>query len=301
MNLIKTTFTIGELESLTGIKAHTIRIWEKRYTILEPLRKETNSRLYTNTDLQKLLNISILIQNGYKISKIATFSVDEIDLLVTNLKISATNSDAILHQFRIAMTTYNETAFINVYKHLRQTKSVRQIFQEFLLKLLEDTGVLWQANQILPSHEHFISNVIRMIFIAETFQINEPTNQKKVFVLFTPLHEIHELALLFLQHEIKQKGYLCIYLGTHVPLNTLQSVQKQYKNLIYLTYTTIQPTNINDFITDLSTEIDLENNKIWIAGRKVDTALKPKNSQISLFNSIENILIELDQMTYEPS
>jgi len=297
MNLIKTTFTIGEIEDLTGIKAHTIRVWEKRYQILEPLRKETKSRIYTNTDLQKLLNISVLIQNGHKISKVATYTATEIENFIVHLKINDSDSESILHQLRLSMMTYNEIAFLNIYKKVRETRSLRDVFKNFILNLLEQTGLLWQTNQILPTHEHFVSNVIRMILISETYRLENPKKTNPTFVLFTPLHEIHELALLFIQYEIKRKGFTCIYLGTHVPTDSLKSVQKQHENLIYLGYTTIEPaTAFEKYLNLLITEINLEKNKIWLAGRKVDLSTPINHENIKLFDSVANILAVLDEM-----
>ncbi len=289
MNEIKLDFSIGDLENLSGIKAHTIRIWEKRYGILEPARKDSKSRLYTNQELQKVLNIASLIQHGYKISKIAVLSNEEISELVKNLEIDPKNPNVVLQQFKTAMMTYNEELFWNTYKTLKTEIDVSTIFTDYIFILLQQTGFLWQTQEILPSHEHFVSNIIRMILINETCNLNQPQiNQKFTYILFTPLGEIHELALLFIQFQLKKLGLNSIYLGTNVPINTLQSVNKQYNNCIYILHNTVLP---NIKITDLILQLQLHQPdiNIWISG-KYDLKADKKHDQkfIKHFDSLVN-------------
>lgn len=267
MSEIKLDFSIGDLENLSGIKAHTIRIWEKRYGILEPARKDSKSRLYTNQELQKILNIASLIQHGYKISKIAVLSNQEIFELVKNLEIDPKNHNVVLNQFKTAMMTYNEELFWNTYNTLKTQVDVTTIFTDYIFILLQQTGFLWQTHEILPSHEHFVSNIIRMILINETCLLPFKVNKSQdTFILFTPLGEIHELTLLFLQYQLKKLQLNCIYLGANVPINTLKTVKKQYTNVIYILHNTILPTSkISDLLDQLQQE-DIET-KIWISGK----------------------------------
>ena len=214
MNIVKNTFSIKDLENLSGIKAHTIRIWEKRYNILEPMRTETNIRLYDLENLQKLLNITLLHNHGYKISKISKFPKDKIPALVNEIVTEKSAKSHALSSFKMAMMNFDQTLFFKTYNELLSEKSFREIFYEVFIPLIQEIGLLWQTDTITPAHEHFISYLIKqkVLINTEELQIKEPTKNDKVFVLYLPLNEIHELGLMYLNYEILLKGYQTIYL-----------------------------------------------------------------------------------------
>lgn len=298
MSEIKLAFSIGELENLTGIKAATIRIWEKRYGLLTPARKDSNLRLYSTLELQKLLNIAVLIQHGYKISKIAQFSDSELVALVASLELDVHNHNQVLQQFKRAMMTYDEALFFSTYEKVSWSNSFTVVFQRYFIVLLEQIGVLWHTQQILPSHEHFVSNLIRTILIQHTYRLPVTSDsQSTVFVLFTPLGEIHELALLYLQYEIKQRGLRCIYLGANVPIDTLYSIKKQYQNSVFLMYNTVlAPVKALEYLSELAQIVSSAANGIWFAG-KMDLSLLQSHTsdQLLYFNSMESIMNQLDK------
>ena len=157
MNNIKTVFSIKDLENLTGIKAHTIRIWEKRYTILEPVRTETNIRLYNIENLQKLLNVQLLNNHGYKISTISKLAEDTIPQLVNDIISDKSVKHHAVSSFKLAMMNFDQALFLNTYEKLLSEKSFREIFMDILVPFLHETGFLWQTNTISVAHEHFIS------------------------------------------------------------------------------------------------------------------------------------------------
>lgn len=296
MNEIKLKFSIGELENLTGIKAHTIRIWEKRYGILTPERKESNSRLFTNTELQKLLNISVLIQHGYKISKIAQFSDQDLRELVSALKLDIYNQNQVLQQLKLSMMTYDEILFFETIQKLCNAYSFPVVFNDYILVFLEQIGLLWQTGLIMSSHEHFISNLIRAVILNQTFDLPLiPSNDKPTFVLFTPLGEIHELALLYVQYEIKAKGFKCIYLGTNVPVETLISVNKKYDFCVFFIYNTVvEPIKMMNYLSNLPTMGNSHQNQIWLAG-KMDPAIFEAHQSNQIFY-IDNIPFFLNKL-----
>lgn len=295
MTLIKQTFTIGELETLTGIKAHTIRIWEKRYSLLTPQRKLGNSRYYTNDDLQKLLNIALLIQKGHKISKIANYTEIDIQELLNATNYLDSDKKEILYKLREAMMCYNEGLFLKIIVTLREKYSFEIIFKEYLLVLLEEIGILWQTKKIVPGHEHFISNLVRMFIIAETSKLPIATSvSSKTYVLFTPINEIHELGLLYLQNQIKSNGHHCIYLGTHIPIDTLLSVQKQHESLTFVSNITIyNESEVLKLLNDLKQCIDLEKNTIWLYGKQLNKNTIEETNNVFIFNSIQEIIAKL--------
>jgi DNA-binding transcriptional MerR regulator len=162
MNNIKTEFSIKDLENLSGIKAHTIRIWEKRYGLLEPKRTDTNIRYYSTESLQKILNVAFLNKNGYKISKISRLSNEGISQLVKEVADKERSSDShAINDLKLAMLTFDQRLFSNTFKELIKTKTFKEAFYDALVPLLNEIGLLWQTDTITPAHEHFISTRIK--------------------------------------------------------------------------------------------------------------------------------------------
>ena len=233
MNAVKTTFSIKDLENLVGVKAHTIRIWEKRYNLLKPDRTPTNIRVYSLRDLQKLLNVTYLLKNDYKISKVAEHDAAAISalvgLLVKNRK-KPENYQAI-NSFKISMMNFDSQLFATTYKRLEQEYCFKDIFCGVFIPLLEEIGLLWQTNTIDPSHEHFMANLIKqkILLKIEEYQYNHPVKKDITFVLFLPENEIHDLGLLFLNYEIVRHGFKCIYLGQSIMLSNLKYLMLNQK------------------------------------------------------------------------
>ena len=176
---VKTRFTIKDLENLSGIKAHTIRIWEQRYNILEPHRTDTNIRYYDLKNLQKLLNVKLLYNRGFKISKIAALSPKELLLLVKEQVGLTDKEDAALNSFKMAMIKFDHQLFEQTYNQLLAHKTVREIFLEYFVPFLIDIGFLWQSNTITPAQEHFVTNLIKQKLHSniERLQVTAPENK----------------------------------------------------------------------------------------------------------------------------
>lgn len=295
MNNIKTVFSIKDLENLTGIKAHTIRIWEKRYNILEPMRTDTNIRLYNIENLQKLLNITLLHKHGYKISNISKLSDDKIPLLVNDIVSDKSVKNHAISAFKLAMMNFDQVLFLNTYDKLLSEKSFREIFTDILIPFLIETGFLWQTNTISVAHEHFISYLIKqkLLINTEKLQHKENTKKDKVFVLYLPKSEIHELGLMYLNYEIQSNGYKTIYLGENVPTSSLKDVKKYFNNITYLCYMTVEPNRsaINTYIKEINKEILTDNSKFWIIGRMVEN-VEPNliTEKMTVFTSIQEIV-----------
>lgn len=300
MNNIKSVFSIKDLENLTGIKAHTIRIWEKRYQLLEPERTDTNIRYYSLESLQKLLNVSYLNNNGYKISKIANLEDESISNIVKEVSESLDSKNHIINAFKMAMLNFDQNLFYKTYKDLENKKSFESIFYEAFMPLLNEIGLLWQTNTITPAHEHFITTLIRQKIIANTEKI-QTENQKKtntIFVLYLPDNEIHELGLLFLNYNIIAKGHQTIFLGQSIPLESLIDITKYYNQITFISYFTIKPEkeNINEYLTTFNSKIITTQNNIelWLLGRLVqDINSKDLPKKITVFKTIENLVKNL--------
>lgn len=299
MNNVKKIFSIRDLENLSGIKAHTIRIWEKRYNLLSPERTSTNIRNYSLASLQKLLNITLLYNNGYKISKIAKVPEEEIPLLVKEIVARNSFKNHAINAFKLAMVNFDQTMFFNTYNRLLADKSFRDIFNDVFIPLLNELGLLWQTDTISPAHEHFITNLIKqkIIINTEKLQSNEPTRKDKTFVLFLPENEIHELGLLFVNYEIILRGYKAIYLGQTVPTECLTDLTKYYESLHFVSYFTVEPSKdkIDKYIEEFNTNVNQDGKShLWILGYQIQnlnkTALHPT---VRTFNSIDQLVQEI--------
>ena len=299
MNNIKNSFSIKDLENLSGIKAHTIRIWEKRYSLLSPERTDTNIRTYSLANLQKLLNITLLYKNGYKISKIAEIPEEKIPILVKeHISENSVKSHAI-NAFKLSMINFDQTLFYNTYNNLLTTKSFREVFYEVFIPLLNELGLLWLTDTITPAHEHFITSLVKqkILINTEKLQMVEPSNKSKTFVLYLPEEEIHEIGLLYVNFEVILHGYHSIYLGPTVPLESLVDLTKYYDNLHFISYFTVNPSKdkIADYIQSFSGLLQQHSNsKLWALGQQVNHIDPEKLPEgISLFNSITELVKEL--------
>ena len=295
LNKVKNTFSIKDLENLSGVKAHTIRIWEKRYNAFEPMRTETNIRLYDLESLQKLLNISLLHNYGYKISKITTKSDEEISRQVNSIISGKNANNHAINTFKIAMMNFDQALFVNTYNWLISEKSFRNVFAEVFIPLLEELGLLWQTNTISPSHEHFITQLIKqkIILNIDAIQVNVPTKFDKVFILSLPTDEIHDMGLLYLNYELILAGYKVINLGENLPFQFLKEIKNNFENIVFVSYFTVYPQTgeLIDYVRKMEEELIDETTEIWLLGRKTALLNKQELSERTLvFNSILDLL-----------
>ena len=295
MNNIKNSFSIKDLENLTGIKAHTIRIWEKRYNLLEPKRTDTNIRYYDLENFQKLLNISFLNNNGYKISKISKIDESEILELVKSIAIKDESNNHAINSFKLAMLNFDQKLFFDTYDSLLKEESFNYIFFEVFMPMLANIGVLWQTDTITPAHEHFISSLIRQKIIANTekAQLKSANDSKKTFVLYLPDNEIHELGLLYINYEIINNGYHSIFLGPSVPIESLKDLQNYYDDITFISYFTIKPEkeNVLNYLNSFTDEIlKAGKSKFWILGQMLSQVnLENLPDGIKTFNNIQSL------------
>ena len=298
MDRVKTSFSIKNLEHLSGIKAHTIRIWEKRYNLFEPERTETNIRLYNLDSLQKLLNVSMLYKNGFKISKIAKMEATEIKDKVHNITLQKSPYDWSLGLFKLSMINFDQRLFTNTFDELMEKMSFGEIYQSIFTPLMIELGVLWQTNSISPSHEHFITSLIKQKIhsLCEKLQENQPQSTDQTFVLYLPDNEIHELGLLYLNYEILDHGYKTIFLGQSVPTTSLSNFQDKSDKMIFVSCFTIEPNHdrANEYLDEFEKEVlSTDGSELWITGYQAQYIAKPKNPRIRIFESSAELIKEL--------
>lgn len=298
MNNIKQTFSIKDLENLCGVKAHTIRIWEKRYNLLSPDRTETNIRTYNIKSLQKLLNVTYLVNSGYKISRISKLNEEEINEYVRSIVSDNSTKNQAINSFKISMLNYDLELFLGTYEQLQKKRNFRQIFIDVFVPLLKEIGLLWQTDTISPSHEHFITNLIKqkLLLNIEKLQYSNPTKKDRAFILFLPENEIHELGLLYINYEILLHGYKAIYLGPSIPLDSLPNMLSFHENTVFVSYFTIKPEkdNITKYVEDFDEIVCNERtSELWMLGKQIMHISENSADNHRYFNSISSLLSEL--------
>ncbi len=212
-------YKIKDIEVLTGIKAHTLRIWEKRYAMLIPDRTDTQIRTYTDDELTYLLNISLLNKSGYKISKIANLTKEEVNELVWKIKVS-TDLDNSGEKLILALIHLDELLFRDTLNGLIQEVGLENTFTYHLIPFLDRIGVMWLVGSISAAQEHFISNLIRQKIISEIDKLPIPDSNLPSIMLFLPEHEWHEIGLLYYQFLLRFKGLNSVYLGQSLPFDS---------------------------------------------------------------------------------
>lgn len=225
-------YSIKDLEQLSGIKAHTIRIWEQRYGLLEPSRTDTNIRFYDDAELKKLLNIALLNKKGFKISKLADLDPSKINSLVLkNTQTVSVGSDytAYINEMVVAMIDMDEARFSRIYSKALSEKDFEIVVTDLIYPFLNKVGIMWGVDQINPAQEHFVTNLIKQKFLSEIDKQKINVTKKSSFVLFLPPDELHEIGLLFTHFLLRKRGFKSFYLGQTVPYNDLIDVYKQLK------------------------------------------------------------------------
>lgn len=218
------TYTIKEVETLTGIQAHTLRMWERRYQLIRASRTDTKIRYYDDEQLRMLLNVSTLLRNGYKISHLDKLSCQEIDVKTYEILKDPDSEQDEIQALIAAMLELNELSFELIFTRSVSKRGFLNTVLELIYPFLYQVGVLWGTNRSMPAQEHFISHLIRMKILAETNSLSQPLNNDEKVMLFLPEGEYHEIGLLLANYLFKQHGWTTIYLGQCVPENDLSKI-----------------------------------------------------------------------------
>lgn len=294
--MVKTEFSIKDLENLSNVKAHTIRIWEKRYNLLAPDRTDTNIRKYDLDSLKKLLNITYLYKTGHKISKLAEMSQKDIEVLI-KADIKNDTGSYVVEIFKATMLEFDAQKFDDTLENLKKKKNFSSIFSEIFLPLLGNTGILWLTGTIDPSHEHFISEKIKHALIHETSSLKKSVTNtnSNTYVLFLPTGEMHEISLLYANYELIKNGCSTLYLGPNISLDSLKHVQKQKSNLVFVSYFTVQPESDQQetYVHSFQEILGLKN-ELWILGKRHGQQLE-SNGVVKTFESVADFKVHLKQ------
>lgn len=284
-------YSIKDLEHLSGIKAHTLRVWEQRYKLVTPKRTETNIRYYDDKDLKLILNVSLLKENGFKISKIAGMTDEDLREHVIKITEKSSKSPDQIQALTLAMIDLDEDRF----EKIISTNTLQLGFERMMINIiypfLVRIGFLWQTGAINPAQEHFISHLIRQkIIVAIDGQVITPRKHTTKYLLYLPEGEMHELSLLFASYLVKSRNHQVVYLGQSLPLMDLVEAVNIHKPNYIMTIITTTPGQdaIQDYVDKLATkfkEAEILLSGYQIVGQDLDI---PENAY--LINKIEDLI-----------
>lgn len=284
------SFTIKDLENLSGIKAHTIRVWEQRYKFLKPCRTTTNIRYYSNEELKKVLNIALLNKYGYKISHIDKMNELDIKERVISLINADAQQEKLILDLIECMIDMNMEMFEDILDDHINAKGIEKAIVQLIFPFLERTGILWLTNNINPAQEHLVSNVIRQKLIYGIENIVSSIKLDKTVLLFLPEDEHHELGLLFVYYLLKSRGICVIYLGANIPLNDVEYVVRYKKpDFIYSHITSSGNSfNFDKFINSCCHKFS--NTPCILSGRFTNSYQKKIPPQINFKRSFPEVM-----------
>ncbi|MBK8347468.1 MAG: MerR family transcriptional regulator [Saprospiraceae bacterium] len=283
-------YSIKDLESLSGVKAHTLRIWEKRYGIIQPNRTETNIRYYKDEDLQKILNISLLNRLGFKISKIATMQADQIRQKVAEINEVGSIFEDQLDAMMLSMFELDETKFNLLLDHQISSKGFEETMNTVVYPLLDKLSTMWLAGSVKAVHENFVNNIIRRKTIVETDKLcKSECGYHKKCLIYLPENESHELSLLFLQYILVKNKAKVVNLGVGVPLIDVLEGKNIFKpDYIFTIFNdSFSETPLQPYVNDLSEnapDVEILFSGYQIANQQIDL---PANTRI--LNSIAQL------------
>lgn len=266
-------FSIKDLEHFAGVKAHTIRMWEQRYELLDPTRTSTNIRHYSGEDLKKLLNVRFLMDHGFKISKIAKLGEDELIQQVDEIQNSLGGKTSMFHSLKMSMIYFDEVLYRKVVDDYSAEHGLDQTVLDVFLPFLSQIGVLWLTNAICPAQEHFLSNLMRQSLHAGLESLPPVEGDDlKVVVLYLPEREIHDISLLFLHYLCTKYGFRSIFLGSSVPFEDLLKVADHFPTASFVSYCTAHPSSSNaqDYVDKVDRHFSNSRNRFFLGGSMFD-------------------------------
>lgn len=295
------TYSIKDLEQLSGIKAHTLRIWEQRYNLLLPKRTDTNIRYYDDADLKLILNVALLNDNGFKISKIANMTLADMREEVVRLTEKTLTHDDQINALTICMIEMDEERFDKILSTNILKIGFEQTMLNIIYPFMSKIGVLWQTGAINPAQEHFMSNLIRQkLIVAIDSQVYKGGGKK--FLLYLPEGEHHEISILFAAYLIKLKGHKVVYLGQSTPDDDLISVYNMIQPEFLLTVITTSPSseNVQEYLDTLSERF--KQSQIIVSGYQIvgQEFRFPRNvKSLNYIRQVREYLEELDEVLVE--
>lgn len=294
-------YTIKDLEQLSGIKAHTLRVWEQRHSIISPKRTPTNIRYYDDADLRLILNISFLNRNGHKISHIAKMSHEEIRETVKKISDSNLEFPNQVNALVIAMVNLDEERFEKIISTNTLQFGFENTMMNIVYPFLGQIGILWQTGSINPAHEHFITSLIRQkLIVAIDGQISPQNPNAKRYVLFLPEGELHELSLLFAAYVVKARHNKAIYLGQSLPLKDLGMIIDLFEPDYVLSIVTSYPSkeDVLPYVSELQRLCP--NQTLLLTGYQIMQQADKMPKDVKVMGSIPDLIHFVDEHSESP-
>jgi methanogenic corrinoid protein MtbC1 len=284
------SFTIKDLENISGIKAHTIRIWEQRYQFLKPKRTETNIRFYNNVELKTLLTVALLNKYGFKISLLDKMSTEELDKKIQSLTQLEAQQERIVNELVDCMIQVDLERLEAILEGYIQSKGIERTITQIIFPFMEKIGILWITNHINPAQEHLVTNIIRQKLIVGIDSVVKEIKINKTVLLFLPEGEFHELGVLFVSYLLKCKGVSTIYLGANVPLRDVEYLVNLKKpTYIYSHLSSVGHSfNFDKFILAITKKF--EGTPIILSGLLTNTYEKKIPSQITFKKTLAEVM-----------
>ncbi|MGB2466783.1 MAG: MerR family transcriptional regulator [Crocinitomicaceae bacterium] len=286
-------YKIKDLENLTGIKSHTIRIWEKRYRILSPDRTDTKIRTYSDSELTHLLTVSMLNRNGIKISKIAKLSQEDMNKLLWDIKVNK-EPEYSMDKLLLSLVSLDEELFKETLANLLETEGLEKTFTDHLIPFLDRIGIMWLIGSVNPAQEHFMSNLIRQKIISEIDKQEIPVSTEKSVLMYLPEHEWHEMSLLFYHFLLRSKGVPTFYLGQSLPYESLvECIEKLKPNYILSSWlTAVDGKLVVGYFKKLKS--DYPNLDVFAGGPQIKTNSTELKKYIIEVNDLASIMKHLE-------
>lgn len=283
-------FTIKDLENLTGIKAHTIRIWEQRYRFLTPQRTETNIRYYSNAELKTALNVALLNKYGYKISHIDRMTPVDINEKILSLSHPEALQERTVNSLIQCMVDMDVEEFESQLNRCIFSSGIEKTILQIIFSFLERVGMLWLTNHINPAQEHLVTNIIRQKLINGIETVKSRLISEKTTILFLPEGEHHELGLLFMYFLMKSRGVKVFYLGADMPVKDVTYVvDRKQPDFVYTHLTSVAGNfSLEKFLLNLHNR--MPETPIVISGQITQNYKKAVPSNISLKQSLSAVM-----------
>lgn len=284
--------SISQIAQFSGIKPHTIRMWEKRYDALKPCRTKGNTRYYSSAQLRRLLNITSLMKDDYKVSELCSASDDVLFKMVAekrNKKSTEKPNGYFISQLIAAGMSYDEANFEKIFSHCLLRFGMRNTYKKTIYPMLNRLGLMWLSNDLPPAHEHFISNIIKQKIGTAIDSLAVSENDADSWLLFLPEDEFHEIGLLFANYLIRCSGKKVIYLGPNVPLSTLKVAVTDIEpeNLFFFLVHYNLPKNTQIYLNQLKDYFNHQ--KIYVSGNQKLMDEINFGENLYRLNSIENL------------
>ncbi len=264
-------YSIKDLEVLSGIKAHTIRIWEKRYRLLIPDRTDTNIRYYSDEDLRKILNVSLLVNNGFKISKVAKMTSEDVAKNVLSVTKSKNSESDYIERLMLFMLNFDNKGFIGLSNEIISRLGFEDAMVNVFFHLFQRIGTYWQVGSIFPAQEHYVTNIFRQKLIVEIDKLEQVEKKDSTILFFLHHNELHEMSLLFYSYLAQKSGFNVIYLGQFVPIEDLARIQKHVKiDYVFTAFINAYPKEeLENYLQDLKDIF--QHQKIFVTGWQIQT------------------------------